>query len=529
MSLEDHLKHFPNELSPEIKKYADDHVFKNKSYIFTRRQGKQQYGYCTHCRTEFKTEGLRHKSNRIKKTTIPQYTFGDDHTCPNCQSIGAVKSSGMKRGCLIDKAYFVYYQKSVINPNAIIATGIFAVRDYTKNYHDVETQYLVEAWYLFEMGNSAMASRRAYYYNDGRIEGYCRGKNKSIFSLYSRHEVSYFGLHTGTITCCSTESIKEAVKDTPFQYSTWSNYHHYGDMVKFFDLYTKYPCIEYLTKLGLGSVVEDKLIGRSNYSAVHWRGKTLPKVLRLGKKEINEIRASDISIDSLLLKLLQISKKDGSNLSIAEIEQAQQYAFDFDDLQKVLKHTTIKKIHSFITKQYTKYNHDKRYREIRQVLTTWKDYINDCPKLQLDLSVENILFPPDLHKAHQNTIKQIKIKANKVFDKKIRKRAKALKKYYFKDFDLLIRPVNSCIELIEEGTTLNHCVGGYAERYAEGKIDILVIRKTSEPDKPYYTVEINKGEVRQCRGNKNCSPSDDVTRFMESFKEQKLSKKRISA
>lgn len=518
-----YLGHFTKELSPSIKQYATEEVFKNSRYIFTRREGNQQWGYCTHCRTEFKTDGLRHKGKKIE-----QYPFGDDYICPNCKSMCAVKASGIKRAYMVDKAYFVYYEKSVINPNTIVARGIYAIRDYTQDYQNVETQYLEEAWYIFEMGNSVMLSRHGYYDYGNRLRHYGFTQNSSIFSLYSRHKTSYFGLSINIVTCCSLESIKEAVKDTPFQYSTWDNYKNDNDdMVKFFNLYAKYPCVEYLTKLGLEEVVEDKLVGRTNYSAVYWRGKTLPKVLRLSKKEINEIRKSDILVDSLALRLLQISKKDGSNLSLAEIENAREYAFYFSEMQKILKRTTLRKIHSFIIKQYTKHNEDNRYFATTQVLRTWIDYIDDCIKLQSDLTLENILFPPDLHKAHQNTIKQIRIKENKVFSKKISKRARALTKYNFEDIGLLIRPATSSLELIEEGIALNHCVGRYAESYAEGKTDILVIRKTTEPDKPYFTVEIRKGKVEQVRGNKNCPASEDVAWFMEAFEEQKLDKKKV--
>ena len=43
-------------------------------------------------------------------------------------------------------------------------------------------------------------------------------------------------------------------------------------------------------------------------------------------------------------------------------------------------------------------------------------------------------------------------------------------------------------EIEDEGRILSHCVGGYAERHAMGKLSIMFLRKVSEPDKPYYTV-----------------------------------------
>ena len=46
-------------------------------------------------------------------------------------------------------------------------------------------------------------------------------------------------------------------------------------------------------------------------------------------------------------------------------------------------------------------------------------------------------------------------------------------------------------EIISEGQALQHCVGGYAERHAEGKTTILFIRRKDNLDTPYYTLEID--------------------------------------
>jgi len=69
---------------------------------------------------------------------------------------------------------------------------------------------------------------------------------------------------------------------------------------------------------------------------------------------------------------------------------------------------------------------------------------------------------------------------------------------------LLIRQPHSLQEIEDEGRILSHCVGGYAERHAMGKLSIMFLRKVSEPDKPYYTVEVSQyGGIVQCRGYRN--------------------------
>ena len=69
---------------------------------------------------------------------------------------------------------------------------------------------------------------------------------------------------------------------------------------------------------------------------------------------------------------------------------------------------------------------------------------------------------------------------------------------------MLIRQPHSLKEIEDEGRILSHCVGGYAERHAMGKLSIMFLRKVSEPNKPYYTVEVSQyGGIVQCRGYRN--------------------------
>ena len=60
----------------------------------------------------------------------------------------------------------------------------------------------------------------------------------------------------------------------------------------------------------------------------------------------------------------------------------------------------------------------------------------------------------------------------------------------FEDKDYLIRLPVDKNEIIKEGMELHHCVGGYAERHETGDTTIMFLRKKSEPDKPFYTIEV---------------------------------------
>lgn len=492
---EEYLKHFSKELSEDIKKYAIDEPLKFSRYIFTHREGKQQFGYCTHCNKEFKTNGLKHN---------------EEITCPKCKSECKVKASGLGRKYMIDEANFEYYEKSVVDPSVITAREIRVTKDYRYNYKNINPKYDIVALYVFQMGKSIMLQSSWYGGGYGLTQSVYPDLRGHLYKLDYRY---------------SHSSIENAVKGTPFQYSTWERYTRWAcSMVKFFDLYSKYPGIEYLTKEGFEELVNDKLTGRGTYSAINWNGNSIFKILKLGKADLNEIRTYELKDDSLFLRLYQISKKDKSNLTIKELGKIRGgFGMYFKDMQSVHKYASLRKMEKYISLQRKR--NSKYFSMDCSVLSTWKDYIFDCKTLEMSLKDEQILFPKDLYKAHQNTIKQIKFKASEMLNIKISKRVKILEKYKFEYEGLIIRAAESSNELIKEGEVLHHCVGGYAARHADGKTNIMFIRKIDEPNKPYYTLELIKDEIVQIHGKNNRAPEKDVKSFIEAFKTIKLNKK----
>ena len=98
-------------------------------------------------------------------------------------------------------------------------------------------------------------------------------------------------------------------------------------------------------------------------------------------------------------------------------------------------------------------------------------------------------------------------------------------KFNFTYGGLFCRPAENTGELVAEGMQLTHCVGTYAERYANFKTHIIFIRHVAAPDKPYYTMEVSiDNHIVQVRGFKNCGQTDEVQEFVNHFKTEVLSK-----
>ncbi|WP_338841819.1 PcfJ domain-containing protein [Paenibacillus glucanolyticus] len=501
MKFEEFKAHFPEKISARLERYVTDTVLKESRYLFIKTVAKEQFAYCTYCKKQHRPkERLRHK--QLERAT-----------CPNCKSKCGVRAAGISRKSMCDSAVLVWYEKSAQDNQAITARVISVYRDYSGDFKEVITKYNSSHMYLFQPGNSTYFS-------------YSMEQAKNLRSAFDgEYKYGSWKKHM------SVKNIRQAVKGTPFQYSTWEQYTKYdngtyvSDMTEFFDLAARYPCIEYLTKLGFSSMVWAKLYRDKTYGAINWNGKTIFDVLRLNKAELKAIRGSGRDVSPQALRTYQKMRNIGLQVGIAEAIQAADLEAPIyrDYVQELMKLTSEKEVYSYVLKQIR--NHGDHYERASTVIADWRDYRSECLELKIDIREERNLFPNNLHEAHAKLTKQIKMKKDKGLNSKISERLQILEAFRFEKDGLILRPAASTIELFDEGKNLQHCVGRYSERYALGHCDIFLVRKSKDPDKPYFTMEIQKGRIVQCRGYKNKGMTDEVLAFVEAFITEKLTKK----
>jgi hypothetical protein len=505
----DYFKNFPLDISEEIQNYITNKVMDWSRYIFTHREGKKQWGYCTHCRQEHPTE------QTLKHGKIAE--------CPHCNSSCHVRSSGRGRSTLSDETYTLWYEKSTSDSNVIIARGFYAIRDYTKNFRETHTEFKVTALYLFQPGGGSMMSREYY----GNYKRFIERRN-----VYSEAK------HSMKNKACyhNKQSLKEAVHGTFLQYCTWEQYDH-SDYLDVINLACRYKSIEFITKIGFGCIVVSKLTGQATYGAINWNGQTPQKILRLSMSQIKEMRKA-APIGARALRSFQISQKDGSKLSWQDAATLSDLIekHNLDDVQKLTQHLTIPEMKKYFAKQLQRDNEKKRrtYTSGMTIFRDWRDYIKECNELGIDITKESILLPRDLHAAHQETSQRIKHIRDEKVAAQIKEREKILKEFCFEHNELFIRPASTGEELIAEGKELKHCVGSYAKRHAEGETTIFFIRQKAKPEKPFFTLElkiekISQGflyKIVQCRGKENCGMTSQVKSFVDTFQEKKLKPKK---
>jgi|GEM_PF-548547 len=515
------LKHFDSGFSQEIVDYANNVMLRESRYVFVTTVKRQQYGYCTHCYSEFKTHLPKPPKKQIEQLHLcgcsaayyldPEYEkrkHGEEMQCPVCKSICKVRYSGLGHSNLRDEAYFVYYEKSLINPKAIVARGISACRSYVSDYKGVETKLSVDYWYLFEPGKGGSMLKEQYVWQKG-------------YGLYFANNVRSKINHqsNGTIVAYCRPSITNAVKDTPFAWSGWDKIDRL-DMTTFFDLYARYPVVEYLIKLGFINLIKDKLDDGHTYGTINWRGKTPSKVFRISDEDYSVIKQHKDEVTFWFLRMFKKCKALHPEMSLNDVvllSQKVHYDQEFESLQEMVsKKFSMKDTLHYAVKQLAL--NKSQYYSVSSLVRDWKDYIADCKKLGLDVKDIRVLYPRNLNRAHENTSQQIKFAANQALEEKIQKRLPELEIYQYEFNGIFIRPAASTKELVNEGKALCHCVGTYANRHADGSTTILLVRKVSDPDIPFYTMEVREATIYQTRGLRNCQPTVEVQVFIDTYK-----------
>jgi hypothetical protein len=88
-----------------------------------------------------------------------------------------------------------------------------------------------------------------------------------------------------------------------------------------------------------------------------------------------------------------------------------------------------------------------------------------------------------------------------ILEKKMAKLDEERSKFNYSDTDFTIRLPEKLSEIVNEGSSLHHCVGGYTNRHAEGHTTIMFLRRNNDPTTSFYTIEIgNNDNIVQIHG-----------------------------
>lgn len=88
-----------------------------------------------------------------------------------------------------------------------------------------------------------------------------------------------------------------------------------------------------------------------------------------------------------------------------------------------------------------------------------------------------------------------------LLEKKMAKLDEERRKMNYSDADFTIRLPEKLSEIVNEGSALRHCVGGYTDNHAQGHTTIMFLRRNDDPTTSFYTIEIrNDNTIAQIHG-----------------------------
>lgn len=320
--------------------------------------------------------------------------------------------------------------------------------------------------------------------------------------------------------------IEETLQGTLMQYADLKGYleentRRSKNAVHFLEYHAKYPVMEFLWKGGYHGIIHEKVWGmtKENRNAIRWQREQLRECFRFPIRLLKLKKPQNWTLDDIA-KLSALWESRGNSLTEKEVIALFESCIEASSIKRALPYAGVLKILHYIEKQAG----EPCY--IRGEAGIYRDYLRECEQLGLDLREKEILFPKNLREAHNRTTAQIEFEKNKADQEKFQKAVEKLEKFAWQKGELFIRPARAQEELQYEGTALHHCVGSYAKRMANGETAIFFVRRAEEPDKPYFTLELQNKRVLQCRTEHNSSyeREPEIKAFVDEWLEKIVAK-----
>lgn len=501
-------------ITPAIRRWVDNTIMADERYVYYERNRGRARGWCTHCR-----KWHEWTVDKRKPTTVP--ALDKRGKCPGCKAAITWKSINRSANFRADahfqiltktpaglmvSIWYVYrrFERTDLNGSGkdrFTAIGIQIIdpdTGFEKACYDHSTRYLcgeqVYDWY----------------------EDSSDGKTDWRYSAYNVNHPLY------------PNSIRAALTGTRFQHLGLEEYARKAERVNIIRyLYhaNKLPLIESAAKVGLARLVSDLL---SRYTATQFNqvficeDTGLRKALGVSAPDLKLLR--QINADYKELEFLRECRKRGRRCDAAILRRlrAVKLTNSFrQDARMMLEHGHPDTVMRWLLKQT-----GGDVCKVADKYGDWYDYLEECKKLKWDIADKDTLFPQNLQNAHEQTAMLVSQKENAKKDRQIAKRLAELGELYtYETEDFFARPAQSAYELAMEGKALHHCVGGYAERMAEGKCIIILIRRKSNPDTPLTTAEMRGDRCIQIRAERNHDPIKAVEQFWKGY--LKTVKKRL--
>lgn len=444
-------------LPKDWQKWLRNHVFEKERYVFYDAK-RRKTGACAYCEETINLDGnQQHNGTGI---------------CPACGSKIRYKAVGKTPEMCIEKRA-VYFQKIksgfLVRYLKVCKTSTPKGESYTSEDTILTTYNGEKTWHDYCQVSEMTG---AEYWSDMR-------PNKV---LYREPEGILY-----------TRNVRQVLKNTQFQYAPLAEWQRNEKreipVDKFLCTFQNSSFLEYFVKAGLYRLTREYVSGYER-----WGGNTLSQVLGINKSQMKRLMGMNGGI--IALGWLQYENEGKKYIPDSVILWMESNRLECQKCKEILEYIgSIERLINYLKKQAA---------EPRQAAGTWRDYLQMAQAEGMDITDDIVRFPKDLRRRHDQLVELRNARADEERFQKMQRKYRKLdaaiqshiseaERYCWENMHYRITPAVECRELVAEGRALHHCVGNdsYMEKMAAGKSWILFLRRKEEPDKPYYTIEID--------------------------------------
>ena len=301
------------------------------------------------------------------------------------------------------------------------------------------------------------------------------------------------------------------------------------DPEKYLTILSVFPQMEKLAKAKLPNLFSECIesYGKIYSECSDKKADSLTKMLGIDKQSLKRLRLHNGGLNYLVW--LKHEKKVESPIADKAILWFCKHNVKPSDLQFILNRMTAKQIYHYLKRQMSYHRCS-----CRDVIIKWRDYLAMAKKLNLDTNDAIIYRVNKLFQRHDELValshaEKLSRQAAEILVKfpSVNAICQSIKeKYEYADGDYSVIVPTGLEDILLEGRTLSHCVANndrYWERIERREAFILFLRRSDNPQKAYYTLEIEpNGTVRQKRTYFDRQEADieDATLFLKKWQNE---------
>lgn len=476
-------------------------------YQYNRKGAKK--GYCTYCEKEVPVREPRHNK---------------EGKCLCCRNKVTFKSEG-KAGTVMTRRHGMFLLQRC--EDGVMIRAFKGYRKYIRGSYDKPEEACWEVRRI--ICSKTGVPLRSYYWGD-----YKRMETRWIASESFHYSMSYYCYYN-----CDFEAPAGKVygKTMPTLAKNELRCTGLPEYIKTVDVvdpedylktWKSVPQLEQLVKAGLPSLARECINQPGSIKGIlHSAAGGLAKMLGIDGQALKRLREHDGN--TAYLKWLQYEKKSGVILPDSVISWYCAESISTENLKFVSDKMSMVQICNYIKRQMLENSMNSR-----EVLNTWSDYLSMAERLKIDTSDEIIYRVRKLCQRHDELVercrrKDLALQAGEILKKyphieEIYESVKDTYGYAQEDYTVLVPA--QIEDILLEGQNLHHCVGSsdrYWERIERQESYVLFLRRSSDRNKSYYTLEIEPdGTVRQKRTMYDRQEADieEATKFLKKWQKE---------